>query len=415
MDKKKLLDLIARKEARKAELNTKASTSEDVAELRSINTELDGLNNDIAELRSMVDAIKEQAKEEPKEEQRGAQQQPQGEMRAMGSTFNPAGTMGTNTGNQAEERAAKELEEVEKRGRELKEGRSVTVASTGVVLHKHTASDINPTFNVLSSLVDRVSYLYLPGGESFTQPFVDTYPEGDYSLEGAAFNVTDVTFGSAAINKTKITSYSENSEELLKLTNAPYEAEIMKAVRQAIRIKMAKQILVGTGAANTLMGIFSANATAITAATDIGFSSITNTTLDTIKFSFGGAEEVEDQAVLILSKDDLAAFSRLRTTDGKPFHSITIQGNTGNIDGTPFIINSACLAVSLTGTAVNSYAMAYGPLSNYKLCVFSDIDVQRSTDFKFSTGMIAHRASVFVGGNVVHRNGFLRVKKVAAS
>lgn len=131
-------------------------------------------------------------------------------------------------------------------------------------------------------------------------------------------------------------------------------------------------------------------------------------------YSFGGDEDVEDAAVLILNKMDLKAFVKLRSTDGKRLHTVVSNGNTGTIDGIPFIINSACKAVSDADTAVGSYSMAYGPLSNYMLTIFSDMDVQRSTDYKFKQGMIAHRSSVFLGGNVVSHNGFLRVKKVAA-
>ena len=39
------------------------------------------------------------------------------------------------------------------------------------------------------------------------------------------------------------------------------------------------------------------------------------------------------------------------------------------------------------------------------------MDVQRSMDYKFKQGMIANKSSIFVGGNVVSANGFLRVKK----
>lgn len=42
-------------------------------------------------------------------------------------------------------------------------------------------------------------------------------------------------------------------------------------------------------------------------------------------------------------------------------------------------------------------------VSNYQLTIFSDMDVQRSTDFKFKQGMIAHRGSVFAGGNVISK------------
>ena len=55
--------------------------------------------------------------------------------------------------------------------------------------------------------------------------------------------------------------------------------------------------------------------------------------------------------------------------------------------------------------------MAYGPMENYLLTVFSDVDIQRSTDYKFKQGMICHKGATFVGGNVVAHNGFIRVKK----
>jgi HK97 family phage major capsid protein len=55
--KKRLQAMLAKKEARKKELGTKAETTEDIAELRSINTELGTLNTEIAELRTMIEGI----------------------------------------------------------------------------------------------------------------------------------------------------------------------------------------------------------------------------------------------------------------------------------------------------------------------------------------------------------------------
>ena len=103
----------------------------------------------------------------------------------------------------------------------------------------------------------------------------------------------------------------------------------------------------------------------------------------------------------------------MRDANGKKLHEIKVAGNTGTIDTVPFIINSACYAVSSAATVDDAYCMAYGPLSNYLLTVFSDMDIQRSTDFLFKTGQIAHRGDIYVGGNVVSRNGFIRVKKSA--
>ena len=39
--------------------------------------------------------------------------------------------------------------------------------------------------------------------------------------------------------------------------------------------------------------------------------------------------------------------------------------------------------------------MAYGHLSNYGLAIFSNIDIQQSTDYKFRSGQVAHRGSVY--------------------
>ncbi|MBP0848910.1 phage major capsid protein [Bacillus anthracis] len=306
-----------------------------------------------------------------------------------------------------------ELETSEKRGQALMENRAVTVGSGNVVLPKHSATDIRPTFNEASTLIDRVSSKTLKGGESYQQPYIKSYGEGDYTTEGNDYNTSETTFGYADITKAKVTAYSEDTEELQKLPAADYDAEVMKGITVATRKKLTREILIGTGATNRLVGIFSAAATAIDSETDLEISAIDASTLDEIIYSYGGDEDVEDAAVLILNKLDLKSFAKLRTSDGKKVYNVVSQGNSGTIDGVPFIINSACKAVSDAKTTAGQYSMAYGPLSNYQLTIFSDMDVQRSTDFKFKQGMIAHRGSVFAGGNVISKNGFLRVKKAA--
>lgn len=306
-----------------------------------------------------------------------------------------------------------ELETSEKRGQALMENRAVTVGSGNVVLPKHSATDIRPTFNEVSTLIDRVSSKTLKGGESYQQPYIKSYGEGDYTTEGNDYNTSETTFGYADITKAKVTAYSEDTEELQKLPAADYDAEVMKGITVATRKKLTREILIGTGATNRLVGIFSAAATAIDSKTDLEISAIDASTLDEIIYSYGGDEDVEDAAVLILNKLDLKAFAKLRTSDGKKVYNVVSQGNSGTIDGVPFIINSACKAISDAKTTAGQYSMAYGPLSNYQLTIFSDMDVQRSTDFKFKQGMIAHRGSVFAGGNVISKNGFLRVKKAA--
>jgi HK97 family phage major capsid protein len=422
--KDKLLKLFNQKNARKQELAGKANSTQDIAELRSINAELDTLNGEIAELDGMIKEIEaEEARNATPGTANGvaAMDPPQGTKIDGGAEgrgakpvggLNPIATYGTQgqSNDNTEDRSAKKKEEAEKRGNALLEGRSVTIASNAL-LTEYTDSTLSPTFNEVSSLIDRVTTKPLVGGESYKKGYVIGYGTADYSAEGADYNETEPTFGYANITKTKVTSYAEDTEEILKLSAADYDAEVVKGVTIASRKKITREILIGDGSTGHLVGIFSSAADAINPSTDLLMSEINEDTLDEIIYSYGGDEDVEDAAVLILNKKDLKAFSILRDANGRKIYDIKNNGNTGTINTVPFIINSACNAISDSSTASGAYSMAYGPLSNYLLTVFSEMDVQRSTDYKFKEGMIANKSSIFVGGNVVAYNGFLRVKK----
>jgi HK97 family phage major capsid protein len=95
MNKKKLLELLGKKEARKAELVKKSDASEDVAELRSIGAELDTLNAEIADLRSITDSLPDDAPPAPPTPVPGQEQR----MTPPGQ-FNPLGTYGVGGGAQ---------------------------------------------------------------------------------------------------------------------------------------------------------------------------------------------------------------------------------------------------------------------------------------------------------------------------
>lgn len=110
-----------------------------------------------------------------------------------------------------------------------------------------------------------------------------------------------------------------------------------------------------------------------------------------------------------MNKNDLRAFARLRTAEGRKIHTIDYKACT--IDGIPYVINSHCKAISDSKTTDGEYCLAYGSLHNYEVPIFSGVEIGKSTDYKFKDGIICYKASVFTGGNVVGYNGFLRIKK----
>ncbi|HWQ89517.1 MAG TPA: phage major capsid protein [Desulfitobacteriaceae bacterium] len=419
-----LLKMIKEKEEARAALKAKGKASTSIDEVRALGNQVEVLDKELAEFRNQLEALPDEAPpattgasapahpqpqtvEQPPEFDQRQVQIPQGQLNVL-ATY---GIVRSHVPEEPEKKNKEAAELAEKRGQALKEMRSVTVGTSNIILPAYQASDIKPYFNEVSSIIDRVNQKPLPGGESFRQPYEAGAGQGDYTTEGNDYANADQTFDYADITKAKIAAYSEDSEEVTRLPAADYDAAIMKSVPKSVRKKITKEILVGTGAANHLAGIFSAAATAINAATDLSISEIDETTLDEILYTFGGDEDVEDVAVLVLNKLDLKAFATLRDADGEKIYTVVNKGNTGTIDNVPFIINSACKAISSGSSNEGDYAMAYGPLSNYTLAIFSDLEVQRSLDYKFKQGMIAHRGSIFCGGNVTAKNGFLRVKK----
>lgn len=309
-------------------------------------------------------------------------------------------------------------DEAEKRGAALMEKRAVTVGASNIVTPQHTSNTITPTFNEVSSLIDAVATMTVVGGESFQQPYIKGYGTGDYTEESADYIDAEPVFGYAEIGKTKVTAFAETTEELKKLPAANYDAVVQGGISKAMRKKITREMLVGDGASNHFTGIFhnpaDTDKQVIDPATDLEITEIGVDTLDDIIFSYGGEEDVESVAVLILSKKDLRAFAKLRGTDKKKLHDIKVNGNTGTIDGVPYILNSVCKPISDAATEAGKYAMAYGFVSNYLKVIFSDVDIQFDPHYNFKQGNQAHRGSVFMGGNVVAKNGFIRVKKGTA-
>ncbi len=300
--------------------------------------------------------------------------------------------------------------ELEARAKSMREGRTITVAADEILLPNHVDTTLAPyPFQEVSTLVDKVKVVNLKGGETYTKSFVKSHGTAGLTTEGQAYTETEPEFGYATISKVKMTAYTEITEELEKLPAIDYQAEVVKNINVSLRKKLSQQLLLGAGTTNTFKGIFSDACEALEDSEDLELTTIDENTLDDIVFAYGGDEEVEGGAVLILNKNDLRAFARLRTAEGRKVHTIDYKNST--IDGIPYIINSNCKAITDTATEAGDYAMAYGALTNYEVAIFSGVDIAKSTDYKFKDGIICYKASVFTGGNVIGYDGFLRIKK----
>ena len=423
-------ELLRKMEERRTALIKKSDESNDLAELKSINQQLKTLNEDIAALRSAQkpdDEIDERTKAvnaylaKKEAESRGTNPPKY----IPGKGFIPAeegrvdfmkATQLVQAGEDLKERRA-----VESAFNIFGERRTLTVTpasgeSATIVVPTFSSANINPDFPSVSSLVDAVSHLSLNGGESFSQPYVSGIESGGYTGEGEEYNDAATSFSYAPINRVKLTAYTELTEEIERLPAAAYADLVFQNIRVSIRKALTREILFGEGISNNqnrIVGIFSDKATAIDPASDISLSEITDTTLSEILYRYGGDEELETPSCLILNKLDLLAFANVRTSTKLNFYDIQYNGNGvgGKINGVNFIIDSACKPLTGADTQSDDYCMCYGNLSNYLLCEFSPLEIRRSDDYKFRKGIACFRGSAICGGNVVRRNGFIRISK----
>lgn len=403
----KLRKILKRKKEIRAKLNAQIEGTIELTdeEIKALQGELENLNEEEEA------AVEEAEKEEQRKKAEGlTRQDNNGQIRFV----NKPGE------NSHETETELSYEERSKRGKLLKQKRAITVGTSKFVSPRYTGKGVNDTFNEVSTLIDLVRITPLEGGESYQRGYVKKYGEGGKADDTTRkYKTITPEFGYADINKTKITAYYEEPEEIKKLADADYHDKIINGMTIAEKKKMSKSILTGDGSNGEFQGIFS-NPTgediefAIDKNQDLTISEIDETTLDEIVYSYGGEEDTVADATLILNKKDLKAFAKVRTADGKKAYKIVNKGNTGTIDDIPFVINSACGVLSADGTAKDTYCMAYGSLQNYEVAIFSELEVKQSEDFKFDEGQIAHRGSVFAGGNVVAYNGFIRVKKADA-
>lgn len=428
-----IAEKIAELRKKKIALGKRSAASQSVEELRGISNQLEGLNEEIT-------LLEEELEEEqrsiaggntPPNNQRGGQAFDyvglHGQVRSAGSyPVGGAGREGRGTmlsKEQLEERGnkLKNRQAVEFGIHEMPELRAVTIGSGDLVVPNHASSTLNQGFNEVSSVIDVVNAVPLEGGEAYKKGFIIEYGEGDYTTESGDYEDADPKTDYVDINKAKITAYSELTDEAAKLPSVNYQEMVKNGMQVALRKKIARQIVAGLGGANQIRGIFNAPTNVIPTESDLSISEIDETTLDKIVFGYGGSENVEGGAYLFLNKIDLAAFAAIRATDGKKLYTIKIDenGNTGTISSdnsyaVRYIINSICPALSNSGTAADTYCMAYGKPAAYEMPIFSPVTVEESRDFKFKSGQICYRGSVWVGGNVAAYKGFVRIKKVAA-
>jgi HK97 family phage major capsid protein len=372
-------------------LEKKNTESEDENELNEIGAELEELKNKKAELEAELAEIDAQIAEldKPNEEE-GKPTEEEEQPKRNKLNFMTKESRGANTMN-IEERnaAAKKFVESGKMTVKNEETRAMLVSSGKIATPTGVNEQINE-LNKATSIVDLVNVQDCAnmGGNTIAYEF--TAPEGGITVEGETYAEGETVTDFVKTTPQKVTTISYISEETRKLTPLAYEALVKKNAMFALRKKVAAIIV------DKIIG--SALSKKITIA------KIDEKTLRTLALGYGGEEDVEGNAVLMLNKNTLTALGDVRgTNEKKAVYEITPDASNPNTG----IIKDGGLSVQYVLNAkFADNVFAYGQAGKFELDLFGDYDIKVSEDFKFDKGLLAVRGSAMIDGAVAFKDGF---------
>lgn len=260
--KKQLETMLQKKEARKAELVERSKTSEDIVELRSIHAEMEGLNDEITELRGMLAAL-------PDETPQGTPPTPE---EPQARSFNPIATysMGTPpTKRQQEEdiyatveyrtafmnyvtKGTPIPEEYRAQTDEARSNELTVVGDVAAVIPTNLLNQVIEDITVEGKILARVTQTSLKGGVEI--PIAEINPtatwlnsESTTSDEQKAKMEAKLTFGYHVLE-------AKVALGLLTATvSLPvFEATVVKQLKKAMLRAIEESIVVGSGSGQPL-------------------------------------------------------------------------------------------------------------------------------------------------------------------
>lgn len=303
--------------------------------------------------------------------------------------------------------------------------RATTITTDSLAKPTGAGSVIRDNLEGVSSIVDQVYVSDLTGCAAFEEPYVKTNPEATERTDGSAGTGSDPVFRVASIAPMLINVTSYVSKNIERLTPAAYAQKVQSLALAALRRKVGKLIANGeTGKFNGIKIAQNTKKENIFKTYTVNSNVIGAETLRDIVFSYGGSEEIGPNARLFLTKEDLAAFGKVRgTNEKKAVYEITADpgnANTGTIkDGgtiVPYTILSGLTSLSsATQTTSAIQTMIYGDPMNFELGLFGPYTVEVSKDYKFAEGLLTIMGEVMAGGNIIVAEGFVVVTLAAKS
>ena len=376
-----LEELKARLEA----LEAKNNESEDEEELKATGEELDALKAKKAELEAELAEIDAQIAEldKPKD---GEGTEGQRKFKTM----------------KTEERKMN-MEEREERAKKFMAGGTMKIGgeevramlvSSGKIATPTGVKGINELPNEVSSIIDMVLVEDCEGMGSNKIAYEITAPKGGITIEGETYAEGETATDFVTTTPQTVTTISYISKQVRKQSPLKFEEKVKKNALVALRKKMS-EIVVTKMKGSTLC-------------VNMTLDAVNDKTVRKIALGYGGDENVEGNAIMLLNKNTLTALGDIRgTNEKKAVFEIIPNASNPNIG----IIKDGGLSVQyVLNSNMADNEFIYGQPKKFELDLFSDYEVKVSEDFKIDKGLLTIVGDVEADGAVVFKDGFIYAK-----
>jgi HK97 family phage major capsid protein len=244
-----------------------------------------------------------------------------------------------------------------------------------------------------------VTVLNTASGEDLVLPSLATFSTATIEAEAATIDESDPTFGRTTLKAYKYAFLVQVSQEFLADSNIDVIGFLGRQAGNELGFRVNNALTVGTGTVEP-NGIVTAAAAGVTGGTAIagtrGTGAFTADDLIDLVYSMdGGARRLPGFGVMA-NGSSIGAMRKLKTSSGDYVFVPSIQpGTPDSILGYPLIENPAMASV---GSGQRS--LVAGHLPSYYVRTVGGIDVARSSDFAFSTGLETLRFQIRVDGNL---------------
>ncbi len=400
--RERLLALLKQKNERKAAITTKANETNDVTELRSLNTEIDGLNSEINELQGMLNELKD---DEPAE-------------RTAAVNGEVPGVIVSQTKSQETRKSAsdegmeyrKAFQQFVTRGTpiaaELRSDENTLTTDIGSAIPTILIDRIVEKIEAVGMIIPLITKTSFAAGVAI--PTSGVKPVATWVLEGASSDRQKKTTGTISFGKFKLRCEISMSAEAGALAIAAFEAAFVKQVSDAMVKKLEATIVSTANGTTSPKGIL-----AETPETGQALTAKALSYKLLVDAEAALPVEYEDKAVYCMTKKTFMSYIGMEDAEGQPIARVT-YGLGGKPErtllGRTVVLCNYLDSFSTALEAGKIFAFIFN-FADYALNTVYDMGVTRKQDW--DTEDLLTKAVMSADGKVVDKGSLVTIAKSA--